>query len=189
MYNIRVFYERGNTALKIAIVYTTTGGTTKECANLLARQLERHSVTVADMEEGTELSGFDMIVVGFPIRMGKAARRARKFFIDNADILKKSSVGYFICCGFVDCFEDYREKVIPRALAESAFEIACFGGSLEPSRFRGLDRFAVKAVRSEILGGGENGESRADMSLPTIMDENIAQFADRMKKMSEKFAW
>ena len=47
----------------------------------------------------------------------------------------------------------------------------------------------VKAVRSEILGGGENGENRTDMSLPTIMDENIAQFADAIKKNGENICW
>ena len=36
--------------MKIAIVYTTVGGATRECAQLLAKQLERHDVTVADMD-------------------------------------------------------------------------------------------------------------------------------------------
>ena len=39
----------------------------------------------------------------------------------------------------------------------------------------GIDKFVVKSVRAEILGGGENGEQRDDMCLPTILDENIAQ--------------
>ena len=175
--------------MKIAIIYTTTGGTTHECADALARELERHDVTVADMEQNTNFSDFDFIVIGFPIRMGKASKRARRFFKDNAVALAESRVGYFMCCGFVDCFEEYKQKVIPRELAEKAFEISCFGGSLEPSRFRGIDKLVVKAVRSEILGGGENGDAREDMSLPTIMDENIAQFADRIKKISGNICW
>ena len=40
----------------------------------------------------------------------------------------------------------------------------------------------VKSVRSEILGGGDNGDERKDMSLPTIMDENISQLADKIKR-------
>lgn len=175
--------------MKIAIIYTTTGGTTGECANLLARELERHNVTVTDMEQNTDLSDFDLVVIGFPIRMGKASKRARRFFKDNAAALAESCVGYFVCCGFVDCFDEYKKKVIPRELAEKAFEISCFGGALEPSRFRGIDKIVVKAVRSEILGGGENGDAREDMSLPTIMDENIAQFADKIKKISEDICW
>ena len=175
--------------MRIAIVYTTTGGTTRECASLLARSLERHDVTVADMDAQTDISDFDIVIVGFPIRMGKASGRARRYFKENRDALLQKRVGYFICCGFVDCFDEYREKVIPEELREAAFDVACLGGSLEPSRFRGLDRIVVKAVRAEILGGGENGEARKDMSLPTVMDENIAQFAEKIKKTAESNAW
>ena len=63
--------------------------------------------------------------------------------------------------------------------------MTCLGGSLEPSRFKWFDKIIVKAVRSEILGGGENGEQRDDMSLPTILDENIAQLADMIKACAE----
>ena len=175
--------------MKIAIVYTTVGGATRECAQLLAKQLERHDVTVADMDNALDIAPFDVVVVGFPVRMGKASKRARKYFKDNANALQNATVGYFMCCGFVDCFDEYKEKVIPRELSERAFDISCFGGSLEPSRFHGLDKIVVKAVRSEILGGGENGDNRSDMSLPTIMDENIAQFADVIKKNGENICW
>jgi menaquinone-dependent protoporphyrinogen oxidase len=172
--------------MRIAILYTTKGGTTRECAEQLGRELERHEVTVADMEAGVDISSFDALVIGFPVMMGKAAKAARRFMKKNEQELVKATVGYFMCCGFVDCFDDYRERLIPSSLRERAFEISCFGGSLEPARFRGMDKIIVKAVRSEILGGGENGDMRDDMSLPCIMDENIAQFADKIKKIAQK---
>ena len=175
--------------MKIAILYTTVGGTTRECAELLARELERHEVVIADMDESIDISSYDMLVLGFPVRMAKAAKRARRYMKENEQALACAKVGFFMCCGFVDCFDEYKQKLIPKGLREKAFEISCFGGSLEPSRFRGIDKLIVKAVRSEILRGGENGEGRDDMSLPTVMDENIAQFADRIKKISEECAW
>ena len=48
-----------------------------------------------------------------------------------------------------------------------------------------FDKLIVRSVRSEILGGGENGEQREDMSLPTILDENIAQLADLIKRTKD----
>ena len=99
----------------------------------------------------------------------------------NAESLKSVKTAYFICCGFVDCFDEYAEKTIPKCLRESAIEISCLGGSLDPDRFKGLNRFVVKAVRAEILGGGENADERSDMCLPTIMEENISQFADKIR--------
>jgi len=175
--------------MKIAILYATVGGTTRECAHLLARELDKHDVTVANMDDCADILEYDIVVLGFPVRMGKAHKKARKYLKDNQDKLARVNAGYFMCCGFVDCFDEYREKIIPGSLGERAIDISCFGGSLEPSRFRGLDKMIVKAVRAEILGGGENGENRDDMSLPTIMDENIAQFADKLKRINENAAW
>ena len=126
---------------------------------------------------------YDTLVIGFPIRMGKAMKIARRFIKKNADELSGRRVAYYICCGFVDCFEEYAVKAIPDGLYERAIAVSCLGGSLEPSRFKGLDRLVVKAVRAEILGGGDNGEQRSDLSLPTVMDENIAQFADKIKSV------
>lgn len=172
--------------MKIAIIYTTKGGTTRECAYHLAEELKRYDVWVADMNDpSVDLQKYDLVVVGFPIRMGKACREARKYIKKNTEILSCKTIGFFICCGFIDCFEDYKLKVIPRALAEKAIDISCFGGSLDHKRFKWLDRIIVKAVRDEILGGGDNGDQRDDMTLPTILDENICQFAQNVKKYIE----
>ena len=170
--------------LRIAVIYASVGGTTRECAELLKRELKMHDVELFDMS-GKEptLSEYDMVVIGFPIRMGKMMKKARNYIKTHFDELMRCRVAYYICCGFVDCFEEYAEKTIPELLRARAVTVDCLGGSLEPSRFKGFDRLVVKAVRSEILGGGENGEQRSDMSLPTIMDENISQFADKIKSV------
>ncbi len=167
--------------MKIAIIYTTVGGTTRECAELVARELSAHDVTVADMEHAPALEDLDIAVIGFPIRMAKPSKIARRYIKENRDKLLNMRVAYFMCCGFIDCAEEYAEKLLPKELMERAIDIACLGGSLDPARFKGFDKMIVKAVRSEILGGGDNGDERKDMSLPTILDENIAQLADRIK--------
>lgn len=170
--------------MKIAIIYATVGGTTRECAELLARELEHHEVTLMEMGgDGIEYSEYDALVIGFPIRMGKAMRVARKYMKQNAEKLVDQKVAYFMTCGFIDCFDEYAQKVIPESLRASAIDVACLGGSLEVSRFKGFDKLVVRSVRDEILGGGENGEERDDMTLPTILEENIAQLADKLRKI------
>ena len=172
--------------MKIAIIYTTKGGTTRECAGLLAEKLKSYEVSISEMKDpNVDLQEFDYVLVGFPIRMGKACREARKYIKRNFDALSAKTIGFFICCGFIDCFEDYKLKVIPDVLTEKAVDISCFGGSLDHKRFKWFDRIVVKAVRDEILGGGDNGDQRDDMSLPTILDENISQFAQNIKKYIE----
>ena len=74
------------------------------------------------------------------------------------------------------------ERTVFDHLRERAIDVTCLGGSLDPQRFKGINKLVVKSVRSEMLGGGDNGDERKDMSLPTIMDENISQLADKIKK-------
>lgn len=169
--------------MKIAIVYSTVGGTTKECAELLARELKNQEVELFEIGKNEpEIGDFDIVVVGFPIMMGKAEKSARKYVKKHANALASAKAAYYICCGFVDCFEDYAEKTLPAFLRERAIDVTCLGGSLDPQRFKGINKLVVKSVRSEMLGGGDNGDERKDMSLPTIMDENISQLADKIKK-------
>ena len=167
--------------VKIAIIYTTTGGTTRECGELLLRELSGHDVTLLDMDESHNIGDYDVAIIGFPIRMGRMAKRARGYIKENKDKLLSIKAAYYMCCGFIDCAEEYAEKALPTDLKERAIDITCLGGSLDPARFKGFDRVIVKMVRSEILGGGNNGEGRDDMSLPTILDENISQLASLIK--------
>ena len=169
--------------MKIAIVYATVGGTTKECASLLAKELKNQEVELFEIGKNEpNIEDFDVVVVGFPIMMGKAEKSARKYIKKHESELEGIKTAYYICCGFVDCLEDYAQKTIPATLRESAIDVTCLGGSLDPRRFKGINKFVVKSVRSEILGGGDNGDERKDMSLPTIMDENISQLADKIKR-------
>ena len=169
--------------MKIAIVYATVGGTTKECASLLAKELKNQEVELFEIGKNEpNIEDFDVVVVGFPIMMGKAEKSARKYIKKHESELEGIKTAYYICCGFVDCLEDYAQKTIPATLRENAIDVTCLGGSLDPRRFKGINKFVVKSVRSEILGGGDNGDERKDMSLPTIMDENISQLADKIKK-------
>ena len=168
--------------MKIAIVYATVGGTTRECAELLRKELKNHSVELFEIGKSEPiLSDYELVVVGFPIIMGRAVKSARNYIKANREALKSIKTAYYICCGFVDCFEEFAEKCIPQELRECAVEVSCLGGSLDPNRFKGLNRFVVKSVRAEILGGGDNADERKDMCLPTIMEENIAQLADKIK--------
>lgn len=172
--------------MKIAIIYTTKGGTTRECAQLLKRELNGHDVSIFDMEESPVIEDYDTVVIGFPIRAARPVRKARKYIKKNREALLSARVAYYMCCGFIDCADEYAPKALPGELYESALTVTCLGGSLDPSKFRNIfDKLIVKSVRSEILSGGENGEQREDMSLPTILDENIAQLADLIKKSKD----
>lgn len=168
--------------MKILIAYATKNGTTEDCAKILASYLKNHDVTLLRVGKGGEkipdIDGYDTVIFGSNIRMTKIDKEMSEYLHKNVDMLKNRTCAYFLCCGFVDCFEDYLYKNIPKVLIESSKAVGCFGGSIDKNRVHGFDRFVISAVRSNILGGGDNGQQRDDLSLPTIMEPNISQFAD-----------
>lgn len=168
--------------MKILIAYATRHGTTETAARILASHLQNHEVDLRRIPKGFDIDAeaYDVLIFGSCIRMAKVSRELSSYLKKNRRVLEGKRCGYFLCCGFVDCFEDYVRKNIPPSLLESAEEYACFGGSLEVGDAKGIDRFVISAVRSNILGGGANGQERDDVSLPTILDGNIAQFADKI---------
>ena len=168
--------------MKILIAYATKNGTTRECAELLAAQFKSHEVTLIRIGKGGEsvpdAREYDVVIFGSNVRMAKIDRELSEYLNANEDMIKGVRHAFFLCCGFVDCFEDYLYKNIPETLIESSETVACFGGSLDKHKAKGIDRFVISVVRSNILGGGDNGQARDDVSLPTIMEMNIVQFAN-----------
>ena len=64
--------------MKILIAYASKSGTARAAAELLATHLKNHEVTVTDLEKNDPVLGdFDYIVLGGPIRMGKAHKALR----------------------------------------------------------------------------------------------------------------
>lgn len=173
-------FLEGRRSMKILIAYATRHGTTEVAAKMLASHLKNHEVDILRISRGfcVDTDKYDLMIFGSNIRMAKISRELSQYLKKNEAVLEGKRCGYFLCCGFVDCFEDYIQKNIPGSLLNSAQACACFGGSLEVGDAKGLDRFIISAVRSNILGGGANGQERDDVCLPTVLEGNIAQFAD-----------
>lgn len=183
IYNSYIIFWLEEYVLKIAIAYATRSGIAAECARLLEKEFKNQEVSLFELgKDKIDLYEYDLIVLGTSIRMGKPLPAFRKFLKENYKALTEMCVGYYICCGFVDCFDEYAEKAIPRELRDRAIANSCFGGLLDTSRVKGFDKLVVKAVREDILGGGDNADQRRDISLPTIFEVNIAQFANKVKE-------
>ncbi len=168
--------------MKIKIIYSTKSGTVADCVELLKNELDMCFIDSSRVEDCREVpDGYDMIIIGFYVRFGKPSKAMRRFITDNYEKLKKQKLGIFICCGYSDSFDEYVEKNLPLPLKEHAFEISCFGGRLEPSYNKGIEKMFVKTLRNDILSGGENGDEKVGRTLPTILENNIVQFAEKIK--------
>ncbi len=131
--------------MKTLIAYATVNGVTAKCANHLAAQLE--DVTLADLaHEKPCLTDFDTVVIGGCIRAGKLHQAAKKFIEENHDGLNQKRTAYFICCGFPEQQAEYFSKNFPSDLLQKALTYDCFGGELEASRLKGMDKLITKMV-------------------------------------------
>lgn len=172
----------------ILIVYASKTGTTATAAKLLCDRLRGRDVTLCTTDAPeADPTAYDIVVIGGCIRYGKLYKPVREYLQKWDAVLAEKQTGYFLLCGYPDSMEEYYEKNLTEQQVERAFDLACFGGEMVPAHAKNLwDKLILKIQRDNILGGGNNGEQREDMVLPTISEENIAQFANQLKVLSLK---
>lgn len=172
--------------MKILIAYASRSGTTAHCAQLLSDVLTQrgaHEVELCDLEQNSrpELLGYDFVALGSPVRHGKLLPAVRSFMDKNASVLQSLRAGYFICCGYTDSAPEYLGKLIPPELADSAVTVASFGGVVDTSRLRGLDRLTARMILGAITDSGEEEGLVKVAHLPEINPDSISRFADAIK--------
>ena len=173
--------------MNLLVIYTTKTGTVTTSLDILEKYLPQANMTRCDLnvcDKIPALDDFDFVLVGSSIRMGKIHKKVKSFLRENHDKLLSLNTGYFLCLGFVDLFDEYMIKNFPKDLRDNAAAITCFGGDMNPDKHRGFDKMIIKMVRADILGGGDNGQPRDDISLPTINENNISQLAEIIKSKS-----
>ncbi len=165
--------------MKILIAYAGKSGGTRAMCELLAHQLPRHEVVLSDLtREAISPEGFDYIVFGGAVRMGKLHRAARAYLAAHGKTLEGTPHTLFLCCAFAEQFENYLEMLFPKALLESADEAVYFGGELNISRQKGLDKLLARMMRNAIL------ESEDDEAmLPGLLPEHVRMLADRLRQL------
>ena len=163
--------------MRILIAYATKTGASREMCVLLASLLPNHEVTVADLgETAPSPLDFDYVVLGSPVRIGKLHRAARAYLKAHVDALARVAHTLFLCCAFADQFENYAEMLYPKKLLESADEVIYFGGELNLSRQRGVDKLLVRMMRSAIRDSEDD-----EAMLPGPLPEHVRLLADRLR--------
>lgn len=168
--------------MKILIAYASATGTTEDCAQQLARELEALSPTVVSLtREIPDTRPYDLVLFGSCIRFGKLHPAARRFLTAERGNLTSRSLGIFLCCAFSQDFDGYYEKNIPAALRERTFAHLNFGGSLRSDRQGFFDRLLVRAMRSYLVESDiEDGEYSP--TLPSPLPENVGVMATYVRE-------
>lgn len=165
--------------MKILVAYAGKSGSCRAMCELLATHLPNHEVVVSDLALAPiSPEGFDYVVLGGAVRFGKLHRALRAYLGANGKAIAAMKHTLFLCCAFADQFENYAEMLFDEALLESADEAVYFGGELNVSRQRGLDKIFARMIRNSIL------ESEDDEAmLPGLLPEHVRLLADRLRKL------
>ena len=174
--------------MKILIAYASVTGTTTECVRLLRHFLQRRKPDVANLMTDTpDLSLYDTVIVGGPVRHAKLHPTVLKFLRDHTEELKAKRLGCFIVCGFADEAEEQIDRIFSKdlkSLREHAFDVVSFGGTLDATRQKSWkDKLYVRFMRDTITDTGD-GDADEDGEftrvLPTINPDTISRFASKL---------
>ena len=168
--------------MKIVIAYSTKSGTVRECAEELAKKLAPNEVELADLNlTPPDITGFDIVIIGGYVRMGKISKKMTQFIDENKSVLGETMHAFFLCCGLPESTEYYFKKSIPRELLNSSISNMCFGGDLRVNKQKGLDKFIAKMILKEIRNNNISEDMNDEMPIPAVIPENISRFADEIR--------
>jgi len=157
--------------MKTIIIFGSTYGFAKECAQKLAEQIDGEVVLVNVVTEGImPLENFDNVVIGGSIYMGQVQKKVKAFCVANVEALKSKRVGLFLCCGLPQNFEINLKNAYPDELINVAVAKECFGGELRTEKMNFAHKF--------ITGMMKKASAKQGTAAPVMqMTENITKMA------------
>ena len=172
--------------MKILIAYSSYGGVTKECADILISYLnDRCKVELIDVRQNSIPSpeNYDAVILGSSIRMGSMNKKLKKYVKLYKKELSEMPCGVFFCCGFTRLFQEYVDTQLPKGL-EPSLGCHMFGGELKPEKLKGIDKLAVMLMRNSIKSQDFEENDSDHHDLPEIFPENIILLAKEIRKIS-----
>ena len=137
--------------MKILIAYSSKSGTTRECAEELAKKLYPKTPTLADLDGGfPDMTDYELVIIGGYVRMGKISKSAVRYIKENEAVLGETMHAFFICCGQPESTDYYFKKSIPAHLLDNSISNMCFGGELRIKKQKGFDRIWAKMILASI---------------------------------------
>jgi menaquinone-dependent protoporphyrinogen IX oxidase len=85
---------------KLLIIYFTESGSTREAADIIAKQFLKDDVNVDvfSVKQAGSILSYDAIIIGTPNWYGKPASKVRKFLKQNQTELSKIPAAFFFTC-------------------------------------------------------------------------------------------
>lgn len=107
--------------MKTLIIYASRTGTTEKAVQMIAEKLkETPDIINIGAVKKTDLSGYDFILVGGPIKMGRLYKSVKQFLAKNRAVLMTKRFGLFLACGYPQELENYFKVILDDAMREHA---------------------------------------------------------------------
>ena len=172
--------------MNILIIYATKHGVSKRAAERLADELRStNEISLYDINDSPPAPiGFDVIILGGSIRMTKLNKKLKKYLKEHIDAITNMPSAFFICCGIIRDFEDYKTTELPTKIKFS-LGVECFGGELKPDKIHGFDKLLVRIMRQSILTQDPDLAESSGLELPEFMPENVLALAERIRRLKK----
>lgn len=140
---------------RILVAYASKKGSTAEIAQAIGKELQAagHTADVAEMRTVTSLAGYNAVVIGGPIYLGKIVGDVPKFVKRHRNALAKLPVAGFTV-GVIPVSKDPAgmarvEETLLAALAPlQPVAKMVFAGRLDPARLSWFQNWITKKVNS-----------------------------------------
>lgn len=140
---------------KILVAFATRAGSTSEVAEYVAGVLRESGATVdvRPVRSVRDVHGYDAVIIGSAIRMGKWLPEAVNFVKTNRESLSRVPTAYFLVSAYLhEGTPEIRKTVLAyldpvRAILDPV-SIGLFAGKMDFSKLSWLDRTIAKAVGS-----------------------------------------
>ena len=169
---------------QVLVGYGTRYGSTAEVAERIGKVLRENGLTVriVDIKEEdppSDLSDFDLVIVGSGILAGRWTKEPIEFLKKNKEILAEKDVALFVVCAYAanpetrhDAFENYLVAVGKDLDPITPISLGFFGGVIDFSKYN----FAIRALMKRMVKS--NAEDREVSEYMDLRDwEEIESWA------------
>lgn len=157
------------------VLYATQYGYTADCAAKLKTELAG-DVTLVELgkQSAPDLGGFDAVIVGGSIYMGRVQAQIAAFCAAHEGELLQKTLGLFLCCGIPQNLKESLAASFPAGLIEKAKAVGCFGGELRTARMKPMHKLVASMMQK---AGGKSG-----IEPPKANPQAIVDFAKEMNE-------
>jgi menaquinone-dependent protoporphyrinogen oxidase len=142
---------------RVLVAYASRNGSTAEIAQAIGKELRLAGLetTVSDLNSVTELEGYNAVVIGGPLYMGKVVSEVGKFIGRHTKTLGKKPVAVFAVGTSLLSPDPAQKENARRALRSAVSPLipiveTVFAGKLDPSKLPFFQRKITEMVKAPV---------------------------------------